>query len=480
MSGGAKLVAGPRPPAGWGRWLVAGAAAVLAAVLLIGLVRPRPLGHDEATYAVGARALLAGDAADGYPIYRPLAMPLLLVPGVAAGGDAWTVRLPFALGAVGYALVVTALARRVAAGGASGAGTTAATAAALAFAAQVTAAPWLWRACEALSDLPAAAALLGMTLLAIDDAARPRPRAWAWALFAALAIAAIYLRHASAPAVALVGGATFVLVPARRRAVALAAVAIAAAVVPLLVWSHAVTGRMTGVLELSVKMGRREYPGEGLWYYLTHWPTTVAGPVMGAIAIVGVVAGVAAWRRGGDRARRLLVVAALGQIVALGWRVHGEGRYVFFATSALTVLGAAWLAARPRAATVAAWAIAIAAVPSAAVTVRHLERLAGQRAGFVRAAAAIRADAGGERCLVVTGNVPQAIWYARCHGRIAWGPPDDATLAAFPRVYLLAAAGQVRQPDAATLVRPGFRWRPLACETTPAWCVYVPAARAHP
>ena len=474
--------------------LVLGTALVLAVVLGFGLARARPLGHDEATYALGAHGLSDRDAADEYPVYRPRAMPLLLAPGVLAGGAPWQLRLPFALGAVGYALLVMAVARRL--GGRR--------AAALAFATQVTAAPWLWRACEALSDLPAAAALVAMTLIAIDDGDRPRARPSAWLQFAALGAAAIYLRYASAPTVAVIGLAALVVYPARWRQVVLAGLAVAAAVVPVLWWSHAVTGHATGVLELSVKMGRREYPGQGLWYYLTHWPTTVAGPVMGVIALVGLVAGLAAWRRGEPRpgladvdvdadlvaqgelarhrhrARRFLVIAAIGQLLLLGWRVHGEGRYVFFAMSTLTALGAAWLAGRPRRAMIAAVVIAVAAVPSAVLTCWQLERLADQRAGFVAATAALRADAGGRRCMVLTGNVPQAVWYTGCHGHPSWGPPEDELLAWYPRVYLIEAAGQVRQPDPTTLVRPGVRWRPVACEQRPAWCVYRAEADRAP
>ncbi|HVV83483.1 MAG TPA: hypothetical protein VHE35_10445, partial [Kofleriaceae bacterium] len=106
------------------------------------------------------------------------------------------------------------------------------------------------------------------------------------------------------------------------------------------------------------------------------------------------------------------------------------------------------------------------------VAVWQLERLAAQRTAFVRAAAAVRAGAGGAPCLVLTGNVPQAIWYTRCHAWPSWGPPDDTMLATYPHVFLLEAAGQVRQPDAATLVRPGLRWRTVACGERPAWCVH--------
>ena len=52
-----------------------------------------------------------------------------------------------------------------------------------------------------------------------------------------------------------------------------------------------IVNRVRGLLAsqgVSVKMGRRAYPGDGLWYYLTHWPTTVAGPVMGVVALIAL------------------------------------------------------------------------------------------------------------------------------------------------------------------------------------------------
>lgn len=466
-------VEGHRPPltAVRGRWrlLVAGAAVVFLAVVAFGLGRPRPLGHDEATYAVGARALVGGDAVDGYPVYRPLAMPLLLAPQVALGGDDALVRLPFALGAAGYALLVAALAVRL---GGRRAGT-------LALVAQLTAAPWLWRSCEALSDVPAAATLVAMALLVIDDGPRARGRVWSWLLVAALGAAAFYVRYGSAPTIAMLLGGALVAYPARWRAIVGAGALVALALAPFAWWSVATTGRLTGVLDLSAEMGWRPYPGAGLVYYLGHWFTTVAGPVMGAMALAGLVVGAAAFRSGPltdeaaarRRAVRLLFVAAVGQLVLLGWRVHGEGRYVFFATSGLTAIGAAWLAARPRLAIVTAVALAVAAVPSALAAGWMLERLHDQRAGFVRAADIIAADRGA-RCLVLTGSPPQATWYTRCAARLGDRPPDDATLAAFDRVYVLVAPGQVRQPDVAALGRPGLRWEPVRCGDRPRWCVY--------
>ncbi len=463
-------------------WLAIGAAALAVAVVVFGLVRSRPLGHDEATYAVGARAWLSGDAADAYPVYRPLAMPALLVPGVALGGADWQARLPLAIFALGHALLVMALAARL--GGRP--------AALLAFAIQVTAAPWLWRAGEALSDIPSAVTLLAMTVLAIDDGERARGRWWAWPAIAALGAAAIYLRYGSAPTVATIMGGALIAYPARWRQVIGAGALLIAALAPFLWWSHAVTGQVTGVLDLSAEMGWRPYPGAGLVHYVTRWFTTVAGPVMGAVALLGLVVGVGAWwprdrgralvghdaaapsadvasRR---RALRLLVVAALGQIALLGWRVHGEGRYIFFATSCLTAIGAAAIVARPRWTRVAMIAIALAAIPSGLFAGWQFERLRGQRAGFVQAAAAIRAHGGG-RCLVVTGNLPQATWYTGCHARAGDVPPDDVTVARFDRVYALIAPGQKRQPTLTALARPGLRWRELACGERPRWCVYV-------
>ena len=115
---------------------VAAAAAVVYALVLavLALAPARALGHDEAVYAVGARGLWSGEAADEFPLHRSIGMRVLAAPGVAAGGgDELAIRIPFALIALGYLAAVYLIARRW----------FGPAAAALAVAVQATMAPWL-------------------------------------------------------------------------------------------------------------------------------------------------------------------------------------------------------------------------------------------------------------------------------------------------------------------------------------------------
>ena len=437
----------------------------LAWVAIVGLVAAivgGGLGNDEAQYALGARDLLEG-APDPYPLFRSVGMRLLAAPGVIAGGGEVAIRLPFVVIAVAYAALVWHVARRLAGE----------QAAAVAVAVQVTAAPWLTRTGEALSDIAAAALVLAMIALVVDDVARPRARARAWAGVAAAGAAAFYVRYGSAPVVALVMAGVLVAYPARRKAALGAGLALALAVVPFLVWSEARTGSVLGVLRTSEEAANRAYVGDGLWWYVTRWPWAVAGPVMGAVAAIGVAAGA---RRGG--VARLCVVVALGQIVLLGLRAHGEARYVFFATSALTIAGAAWIAARPRVRAVTLALSAVSAVVGGGLAIARVDRVAHRRAGLVAASLAVRADARGERCLVYTGTQPQVAWYSGCRTHLVGGDQAPAVGArGFARVYLVAAEGAPRQPESgARASSPELAFRPLASGEDPDWFVW----RARP
>ncbi len=432
------------------------------------------LGHDEAQYALGARGLVDGAAdADPYPLHRSIGMRLLAAPGVVAGGSELAIRLPFVLVAMVYAALVWRLARR--AGAASGL---------LALAVQVTAAPWLMRSGEALSDLPAAALVLAMVVLMTDDAARPRPRVGAWLGAAVAGAAAIYLRYGSGPLVALVLATVMVVYRRRRVATFLTGVGVALLLVPFFLWSEARTGSLLGVLQVSELAANRAYVGDGLVWYATRWPWAVAGPLMGAVAAVGVAVGISAWRPGrataadaeaaSARLRRVLVVSALGQIILLGLRAHGEARYVFFATTALTVAGAGWIAIRPRLRAAVLVLSAISAVGGAAVAISRSDRMAWRRVALVGAAAAVRVDADGQRCLVFTGTRPQISWYTGCRTELVGGEPVVAeTATGFDRVYLLSADRAPWQPrDGAALSAPGLTFRPWRCGEAPTWCVW--------
>jgi hypothetical protein len=420
------------------------------------------LGNDEAQYALGGRELL-GDAPDPYPLFRSIGMCVLLAPGVLLGGGELAIRLPFVAIAVGYAALVWHLARRVSGDRTDGTPG----AASVAVAVQVSAWPWLVRTGEALSDIAAAGLLLLAITLALDDVARPHARARAWAGIAAAGAAAFYVRYGSAPIVALVMAGLVVAFPSRRRAALIAAAAIAIAVVPFFVWSEARTGSVLGVLRTSEVAANRAYVGDGLWWYVSRWPWSVAGPVMAAVALVGVATA-------RDRVRVLLVVVALAQIVLLGLRAHGEARYVFFATTALTVAGAAWIAARPRVRRATLALCVVSAAFGGAFAIARAQRVALQREGLVAASAAIRADARGARCIVYTGTQPQVAWYTRCRTHLIGGEQAPAEGArGYARVYLLSAQGAPRQPESGVAASsPQLVFEPLVSGHAPDWFVW--------
>jgi len=430
-------------------------------VALVGLavaIAGGGLGNDEAQYALGARQLF-GDPGDPYPLFRSIGMRVLAAPGVLAGGGELAIRIPFVLVAIAYAALVWRLARRL--GGEQ--------AAMLALAVQVSSAPWLTRTGEALSDIASAGLLLALVELVAGDLARPQARARAWVGVAAAGAAAFYVRYGSAPLVALLIAAVVIAFPTRRRAALAAAAGIAIAVLPFFVWSASRTGSVLGVLRVSETAANREYVGDGLLWYLSRWPSEVAWPAMAAAAAVGIVIGL---RRPGIP--RVLAVAAIAQIVLLGLRVHGESRYVFFAMSALTVVGAAWIAERPRLRTGMLALCALSAVLGAGFAIARADRMAHRRAAMVTAAAAVRADARGARCLVYTGTQPQVAWYTRCRTHlIGQGEAPFDAARGYPRVYLLSAEGSPRQPESgAAASTPALEFMPLVSGHDPDWFVW--------
>ncbi len=468
-----------------------GRAVLLAALVWVALVAVAVavagggLGNDEAQYALGARTLVGDDGGasgtDPYPLFRPIGMRVLAAPGVLAGGGELALRLPFVLIAMGYVALVWRLAWRL--GGLDAvAGRRAAV---LAVAVQVSAAPWLARSGEALSDLAATALLLGMVVLIVEDVARARARMATWLGVAVAGAAAFHVRYGSAPVIAMLVVGALVTLRERRAAVALAGAAMAAMMAPFLWWSHVRTGDVLGVLKVSEDAANRAYVGEGLVWYATQWGWGMAGPVMGAVALAGIVAALRRPLPGPSPLpapfydlplRRLLLATALGQILVLGLRAHGEARYVFFATTILTVLGACWLAAhtRPRLRQITLALCALSAIAGAVFAVARADRMNDRRVALMRASAAVRADAAGASCVVMTGTQPQVAWYTRCRTRLLGIEPVVAEAAAgFERVYIVAGAGAPRQPeDGAALSGPGVQFQTLVCGERPRWCVW--------
>ncbi|MBL8621072.1 MAG: glycosyltransferase family 39 protein [Myxococcales bacterium] len=459
---GAPAVADPRLV----RALLVATIAYAVVVAACALIPARPLGHDEAVYALGARALV-DDGGAAMPLHRSIGMAIVAAPGVVAGGGELALRLPVALLALGYLALIGAIARRH----------FGAAAAALAMAVQATNPEFTWRSAEVLSDVPSALCLLGLLAALVS----PRPR---WYLAGPAAAAACYVRYASAPVVAVIFAAAWLLLPSARRAAVQAAICAALLLVPFLVWSHVTTGSTLGVLREGERRAGRAYAGQGLVFYLRAWPLRLAGPGVGVVAALGLIVGLAAWRRPLDhaaRVRRVLLVAALGQLALLGWRVHGEARFVTFALTALVLVGASWLAASaPR------WRIAVAvtaclAVPMAAWTLIRLRDLTASRAPAVAAARAIAHDRGADPCVVYATEAPMVAWYSGCRAVPVdgWGVIPGAAAGA-PQVYLLDATG-LRFPLPAARAEATFGWRvvPIARRDAQLWRATTAASAAR-
>jgi 4-amino-4-deoxy-L-arabinose transferase-like glycosyltransferase len=384
------------------RRLLLAAIAAWLVVAVIGLAIGPPLGHDEAAFAVAAR----GDRPPGEWLYRPDGTVAIAWLGVALGGAEWQLRLASALLGTGIVVATFAVGR------AAFTARTGAWAAALIAGAH----PMALRSAQLLSDLPAAAAVLGgMAVLVAELGREARPR-WRIVAAAPLFAAGFYLRYGNAPVIALAIAAAGLLwwraVAARSlRALAMLGV-LAVLLVPHLVRSIEATGSPLGILRLSAGLPRRAYLGEGLVDYFASNPFEFYGALIAPAMLAGLV-GLVGERR---RAPWFLAIVALGQLIALGVQSHGQPRYVFVATALLVVLGVAVVARfdRPRLAAAAAAAVAAAwlGVVVAAVTVNR--RAGPSRAPILHAADAVRADAAGRPCAIVAALAPQIVWYARC------------------------------------------------------------------
>jgi len=381
------------------RRLISAALLVWIAMALVGLVLGPALGHDEAAFALVAR----GDGPPGGWLYRSEGTVAIAKLGVALGGAAWQLRLASAVLGTGFVIAVFAVGR------AAFHARTGAWAAALIAGAH----PMVQRSSELLSDLPAAACLLGgMALLAgeLDRAGGPRRRIVAVApLFAA----AFYVRYGSAPVIALAVGAALLV---WWRAVALRPIRVLAMVVtlallgiPHLLRSRAATGTMLGILKVSAGVPRHAYVGEGLVTYLTSNPFLFYGALIAPAVALGLVG--LPWVRG--KAPWYLAIVALAQLVSLGLKSHGQPRYVFVATALFVVLGVDRLARldRPR---VALGLVATSWLAVAIVGVLRYRYLDDEYAVIVEAARVIRADTGDRPCAAVALIVPQLMWYSGC------------------------------------------------------------------
>jgi hypothetical protein len=310
-----------------------------------------------------------------------------------------------------------------------------------------------WRGTQLLSDVPSALGCLGMVwfllrLLRPDGSGTVRHAVAA----AVCGGAAFWFRYGALAAVVCTVVAFAALWPARiwakRWPMLVFAALLTAGLVPFVLFSMRTTGRWDGILELAADTADRRFVGDGLVTYLREWFGPAAGPVLGGLALVGLVAGardLLSGRRGSWRV--VMALAGAGQIVWLGLTIHGEPRYIFFPILLLALSGAdavaAWLGRRsPNARRLAiAGGLTVSAVAAAvvfALTLRTVQRMEEADRIIEEQARMIRLDAGDSPCLVFSNRAPQVSWYSGCRARVITATNASADLPANIRLYLLA------------------------------------------
>jgi Dolichyl-phosphate-mannose-protein mannosyltransferase len=389
-----------------------------------------PLGHDEAAYAIGGRALLAGHASPW--LYRSVGMHLLAAPGVLAGGAERWLRVPALMFAVLYLFAVRRVGRLL---GEPVASWSAAVVVGMHGVAL--------RGHELLSDLPSATCvLMALAIFAreLDDEDGPSVRVLGAAPWLA---AAFYLRYASCVPIALVGLALALVgwrkILARPGPIVATLALFAALLVPHLMQAIAATGSPLGIIRYSSGVPHQTGPAGGLIGYLSANPFLHYGVLATPVLLAGLLSIVRAQRP----AARVLWLVAVGQIVVLGLISHAQTRYIYVALTLLVVLGVDQIARVGRYARLARAAVVLAWVGVVVAIVVRAGR-PDWRQQVVEAAAIIRRDAPDTACHVVSRRFTQLMWYSGCvRGNQGPGTWD---LAQTPVVYAVWFDGTAGTP----------------------------------
>lgn len=378
-----------------GAWLV---------VALIGLATGPPLGHDEAAFAVAARG--------GGPmwLYRSSGVIAVARIGVALGGADWMLRLASVVLGLGVVGAVWSVGRQ-AFGERVGAWAAAVVAGAH---------PLVLRSDELIGDLPATACVLAGVAVCVGELDREAGPRWRLLAAAPAFAAGFYLRYGSAPVIAIAATTAAVLwwrSIARRPGPTVATAALFVALLaPHALQSLHTTGSVLGILEVSSGVPRRAYIGEGLVTYLTSNPFLYYGALVAPLLVAGLVAIVRPPPRW--RPTIFLGTIALGQIVSIGLKSHGQPRYIFVATTLLVVLGVELVqrrfADRPRLTRAALPLVATAWLGAMVAIIPYNHYIAELRTPLAAATTAIHADAAGRPCIVIARVVPQFMWYTGC------------------------------------------------------------------
>lgn len=398
--------------------VIAGLVAWIATAVVLWVTAP-PLGDNEALYARAAQLRLAGEPLPWH--YLSKGMLVVAGPGMAAGGSEHAFRVvPLLLG-VAFVLAAALFARRMA-GGTVAAWLVAVLAASLSIAK---------RSCDLLSDLPAAACLLGGIAVLVGELTRddgPRRRVL---LAAPLFAAAVYVRYGSVIPIAVAGVVALAFswraVLRRPARVVAAAALFFALLVPHALDARATTGSPLGFLLSGNEALHVAYRGEGLVGFVANNPFVYYGLVTTPLLVIGL----ASIFRPRDRRAAMLWLIAVVTIIALGMTTVAESRYIFLSQTLLLVLGIdavhRWIAARPaRPRRVLGYAAAAVVAISWIAVLVPCSRLAARRraqwGGMLAAAAEVRRDAAGARCRVVARHTHQVEWYSGCEALLEVPP----------------------------------------------------------
>jgi len=383
-----------------------------------------PLGWDESVYAVMSRGWLKGTPTTGAYLHRAPALPLIGTIAAAFTESEAAFRLIGLFFALAGILVIWKLGRTV---GGPLAGLLAAAALASGGPAQLAAASFL-------TDVPAAVLLLAVTLVLWVELQESPPPSSRLLAAAPLLVSAHYFRYGSAlPAMLLLLAAGMMwratLWQHRRLTGGLIGIGVLL-LVPHLVNSIREVGSPWGIVTFTGRVAGREFPGEGLLFYLRESADGSLGWFGGALAAVGVgaAAGALVLRLRAlalDRFTRFHLFAgsvALGIIIIIGWFAHGENRFVFYPMWLLTLSGAILVGnivgGLPPLFRVTAKAALFGV--AAAVFILSTKASLAERARVARkfrvvatAAQVIEADVSGP-CSVLTSLEAQVTWYSGC------------------------------------------------------------------
>lgn len=469
-----------RPPLAWlrgsvgGGFATRGELAVLAVILLLfALVVVRLIainavfGFDESIYALTARWWVEGTPNTGWAAHRPPGISLVGILALPFG----TLEAPFRVIGLLFGLGALAACWRL---GRELAGPAAGLVAALAVA---TILDLQLNTAAFLTDVPSSALMILLMALAwrrfTADATGPRADRTLLVL-APVAALTFYVRYGAAVPIAFLLVAVALLWPTRI-ARSWRAVAATGALLLVLLSPHLIYATSLGS-PWSIVLGSRNlaapaYVGQALEIYVGGFFSTVAGPIAGGVAAVGLMAAV--WQVAGtrrlDRRTRgylFLLIPALGTGLLLGMLTLAQTRYVYVPIMLLVIAGAvgltgAWrrLPHVPRAGTaVLAVAVAVIVMLNAGASMVALQAAyARTQRDVVVAAERIRADAlsrssdGEPDCSVLTYLVPEVTWYSGCSA-VHFDYParaDRETLLFGANRYLLLIAGSptLRQPQ---------------------------------